>query len=113
MSKCRVCLPWLYPDFYLFSFLIRHDIFRHKEAFLTTEENGLKETKLVDINLEELEEQGTPEIKELKEGGYATRLHLPGESTEGLRKCLLNCYDMGGHTEYYNSQQVSYTIVRD
>ena len=84
-----------------------NNIVRNERPFPTTDENGLKETKLVDIQLEELEEEGTPEIEERKEGEYATRLHLTGEITEGLKKCLLNCYDMGGHTEYYNSQQVT------
>ena len=37
--------------------------------------------------------------EEREEGEYVTMLRLNGESTEGLRKCLLNCYDMGGHTE--------------
>ena len=76
----------------------------------TSEGDGL-ETKLVDIGLEELEEQGIPKIEERKEGKYATLLHLTEEISEGLSKCLLSCYDMGGHTEYYNSQQVSFVII--
>ena len=66
------------------------------------------ETKLVDIALEELEEQGIPNIEERGEGEYATWLHLTDDFSGGLSKCLLSCYDMGGHTEYYNSQQVNY-----
>ena len=53
-----------------------------------------------------LEEQGIPQIEEREEGKYATRLHLTEDFSEGQIKCLLSCYDMGGHTEYYNSQQV-------
>ena len=71
----------------------------------TSEGNGL-ETKLVDIGLEVLEEQGIPQIEEREEGKYATWLHLTEDFSEGQIKCLLSCYDMGGHTEYYNSQQV-------
>ena len=61
---------------------------------------------MVDIGLEVLDEQGIPQIEEREEGEYATRLHLTEEFSEGQIKCLLSCYDMGGHTEYYNSQQV-------
>ena len=81
------------------------------EPFLTDDENGLKETKLVDIRDQELEEEGIPQIAERKEGEYATWLYLKEETTEGQSKCLLSCYDMGGHTEYYNSQQVSNLIT--
>ena len=71
----------------------------------TSEKDGL-ETKLVDIGLEVLEEQGIPKIEERKEGEYATWLHLTEDFSGQLSKCHLSCYDMGGHTEYYNSQQV-------
>ena len=80
--------------------------FRGNKPLLTSEGDGV-ETKLVDIGLEELEEQEIPQIEERKEGEYATWLHLTEELSGGLSKCLLSCYDMGGHTEYYNSQQVS------
>ena len=78
---------------------------RRKKPFLTTDENGLKETKLVNIDFEELEEERIPKIAERREEGLLTE--LTEESTEKGSKCLLSCYDMGGHTEYYNSQQVS------
>ena len=66
---------------------------------------------MVDIGHQELEEEGIPQIAEIKEGEFATWLHLKEEPTEGQSKCLLSCYDMGGHTEYYNSQQVSNLIT--
>ena len=80
--------------------------FRRNKPFLTDDENGLKETKLVDIGHLDLEEEGIPKIDVRKEGEYATWLHLTEDFSGELSKCLLSCYDMGGHTEYYNSQQV-------
>ena len=71
----------------------------------TSEGDGLG-TKLVEIGLEVLEEKDIPEIEERKEGKYATKLHLTERFSQEISKCLLSCYDMGGHTEYYNSQQV-------
>merc|ERR1739848_851701 len=88
---------------------LSHSI-RRNEPFLTDDENGLKETKLVNIGDQELEEEGIPQIEERKEGEYATWLHLTEETTEGHSKCLLSCYDMGGHTEYFNSQQIFKTF---
>ena len=79
-------------------------IFRRNEPTLATRENGLIETKLVDIEVQEFEEREIPQIEKGKE---ACLLQLTEDCTKGISKCLVSCYDMGGHTEYYNSQQVS------
>ena len=80
---------------------------------MTNDENDLKETKLVNIEDQELEEEGIPKIDETEEGEHEIRLHRSEQTTgNGIQsKCLLSCYDMGGHTEYYNSQQVSNNMI--
>ena len=70
----------------------------------------MKETKLLEIlPAIELEDRGEEELVEESDGDNLTLLHLRSMETEEERKCfrsVLNCYDMGGHMQYYCAQQI-------
>ena len=67
----------------------------------------LKETKLVDIlDPFSIEYDGGMKILETKDTKHSILQVFEDPTEKHYRKSLLSCYDMGGHTEYYNSQKV-------
>ena len=68
------------------------------------------ETKLLEIlPAIELEDSGEKVLVEESDGDNLTLLHLRSVETEEERKrsrSILNCYDMGGHMQYYCAQQI-------
>ena len=87
-------------------------MFRSGKPFLTGDKGNehLKETKLLEIlPAIELEDSGDKELVEERDGDNLTLLHLrSAETEEGRRnsRSFLNCYDMGGHMQYYCAQQI-------
>ena len=87
-------------------------MFRTGKPFLTGDEGNehLKETKLLEIlPAIELEDSGEEVLVEERDGDNLTLLHLRSVETEEERRSsrsVLNCYDMGGHTQYYCAQQI-------
>ena len=87
-------------------------MFRTGRPFLTGDKGNehLKETKLVEIlPAIELEDSGDKVLVEERDGDNLTLLHLRSVETEEERRSsrsVLNCYDMGGHTQYYCAQQI-------
>ena len=89
-----------------------HQLFRTGKPFLTGDEGNehLKETKLLEIHPAiKLEDSGEEELVEERDGDNLTLLHLRSVETEEERRrsrSILNCYDMGGHMQYYCAQQI-------
>ena len=85
---------------------------RTGKPFLTGDEGNedLKETKLLEIlPAIELEDSGDKVLVEERDGDNLTLLHLRSVETEEERRSsrsVMNCYDMGGHTQYYCAQQI-------
>ena len=83
---------------------------REKRPFLTGDEENqhLLETKLVSI-LDDLpvEDRGAVTVEEDRQDGVLTLLKLtaglatPPETTQHV-----SCYDLGGHSPYFNSQKI-------
>ena len=92
--------------------LLTHHLFRSGKTFLTGDEGNehLKETKLLDILPPiELEDDGEEVFVEESEGESLTLLRLRSVETEEGRqssRSVVNCYDMGGHMQYYCAQQI-------
>ena len=87
-------------------------MFRTGKPYLTGAEGNehSKETKLVEIlPAIELEDSGDKVLVEERDGDNLTLLHLLSVETEEERRSsrsVMNCYDMGGHTQYYCAQQI-------
>ena len=87
-------------------------LFRLGKTFLTGDKGNehLKETKLLDILPPiELEDSGENVFVEESDGEGLTLLHLRSAEAEEVRqssRSVLNCYDMGGHMQYYCAQQI-------
>ena len=83
---------------------------RTGKPFLTSDEENehLKETKLVEIlPAIELEDSRDKVLKKQYCGDNLTLLHLMSEERRRRRsRSFLNCYDMGGHMQYYCAQQI-------
>ena len=64
------------------------------------------ETKLLDIlPLIELDDRGESQIVEERNGEKLTLLHLTTRVDDiQSSRSLVNCYDMGGHMQYYCAQ---------
>ena len=56
----------------------------------------------------ELEDSGDNVFDEERDGDNLTLLHSrsPGTEERGNSRSVLNCYDMGGHMQYYCAQQL-------
>ena len=57
----------------------------------------------------ELEDGGSQVLAEERDGERLTLLHLRSVETEERSqssRSVLNCYDMGGHMQYYCAQQI-------
>ena len=81
---------------------------REEKKFLTgdKENRSLLETKLVSI-LEDLsiEDRGAFTVEEETKDGILTMLRLRSSvTTTAAIKQKISCYDLGGHSPYYNSQ---------
>ena len=85
-------------------------ILREEKPFLTgdAENHSLLETKLVSI-LEDLsiEDRGAFTVEEETKDGILTMLRLRSSvtTTEGTNQ-KISCYDLGGHSPYFNSQKL-------
>ena len=94
-------------------------MFRTGKPFLTGEKGNehLLETKLVEIlPAIELEDSGDKVLVEERDGDNLTLLHLLSVETEEERRSsrsVLNCYDMGGHTQYFCAQQIFKQVMRE
>ena len=86
--------------------------FRTGKPFLTAERGNehLKETKLLDILPSiDLDDFGPGQLVEERREDDLTLLHL--ESVEIVEerqnsRSVMNCYDMGGHMQYYCAQKI-------
>ena len=86
-------------------------IHRTGKYFLTGDKGNehLLETKLLDILQPiELEDSGDNVFDVERDGDNLTLLHSrsPGTEERGNSRSVLNCYDMGGHMQYYCAQQL-------
>ena len=85
-------------------------ILREEKPFLTgdAENHSLLETKLVSI-LDDLsvEDRGALSVEEETKDGILTMLRLrTNVTTTAETNQTISCYDVGGHSPYFNSQKL-------